>query len=52
MPWLIIIPIVAILALVFSIVMPLIMPLLRGLIKGLWWIICFPFNLIGKLFKK
>lgn len=43
---------VAILALVLSIVMPLIMPLLRGLIKGLWWIICFPFNVIGKLFKK
>lgn len=41
-----------ILALVLSIVMPLIMPLLRGLIKGLWWIICFPFNVIGKLFKK
>lgn len=42
----------AVLAVVIAIVLPLITPLLRGLIKGLWWIICFPFNIIGKLFRK
>lgn len=26
--------------------------LVKWLLKGAWWLICFPFNLIGKLFKK
>lgn len=51
--------VVVLVAVIVAILMPVILAILKivfkvlaGLLKAVWWLLCFPFNVIGKLVKK